>query len=218
MSTWRPSYPASQRNPRPVGWVARNGLPWRRNWALTTAYHGGGAQQRCKQSIGCTPWHTLPWVLGKAARRILRYSGMSPKCGLVQRTYPKIDLSAARKWKEEVRVPDDGRRASHIHNPRFYHYRGGMANECLRSHSRLAELIAAKKQETYSTTISWIRAKVSFAILRCALLCVRGSRAKRRRSADVKERDLEIDKESAGLNWTLLIIVDSLFYQFLLIS
>jgi len=32
------------------------------------------------------------------------------------------------------------------------------------------------------------------------LLCVRGSRAKRRRSADVKERDQEIDKESAGLN------------------
>ena len=39
-----------------------------------------------------------------------------------------------------------------------------------------------------------------FAILRSALLYVRGSRAKRRRSADVKERDQEIDKESAGLN------------------
>ena len=31
---------------------------------------------------------------------------------------------------------------------------GGMANKCLRYHSRLAELIAAKKQETSSTTIS----------------------------------------------------------------
>jgi len=50
------------------------------------------------------------------------------------------------------------------------------------------------------TIISWIRAKVSFAILRSALLCVRGSRVKRRRSTDTKERDLEIDKESAGLN------------------
>jgi len=63
----------------------------------------------------------------------------------------------------------------------------------------LAELIAAKKQETYSTAISWIRAKVSFAIPRSALLCVRGSRAKRGRSAVVKERGLEIE-ESAGLN------------------
>ena len=30
----------------------------------------------------------------------------------------------------------------------------------------LAELLSAKKQESYVTTISWVRAKVSFAILR----------------------------------------------------
>ena len=46
--------------------------------------------------------------------------------------------------EEEVRVPGDGSTARHIHTRRFYHYRG-MANECLRYHSRLAELIAAKK-------------------------------------------------------------------------
>jgi len=32
------------------------------------------------------------------------------------------------------------------------------------------------------------------------LLYITGSRAKRRRSADAKERDLEIDKQPAGLN------------------
>ena len=53
---------------------------------------------------------------------------------------------------------------------------GGMADECLRYLSRLAELLSAKKQESYTTTISWVRAKVSFAILRSALLCLRGSR------------------------------------------
>ena len=40
----------------------------------------------------------------------------------------------------------------------------GMADECLRYHSRLAELLSAKKQESYAITISWVRAKVSFAI------------------------------------------------------
>ena len=49
---------------------------------------------------------------------------------------------------------------------------GGMANECKRFHSRLAELLALKKGDDYATTISWIRAKVSFAILRSALLCL----------------------------------------------
>ena len=42
---------------------------------------------------------------------------------------------------------------------------GGMAKECIRYHSRLAELIAAKKGEQYSQTISWIRARTCFALL-----------------------------------------------------
>ena len=41
----------------------------------------------------------------------------------------------------------------------------GMADECKRFHSRLAELLALKKVDDYATTISGIRAKVSFAIL-----------------------------------------------------
>ena len=36
---------------------------------------------------------------------------------------------------------------------------GGMGKECIRYHTRLAELIAAKKGEHYSQTISWIRGK-----------------------------------------------------------
>ena len=35
---------------------------------------------------------------------------------------------------------------------------------------------------------------MSFAILRSALLCLRGSRTRRRRNLDVKDRDLEIEK------------------------
>ena len=84
-------------------------------------------------------------------------------------------------------------RARHIHTTGIYKT-GGMADECLRYHSRLAELLSAKKQESYATTISWVRAKVSFAILRSALLCLRGSRTPRRRNLDVKDRDLEIEK------------------------
>ena len=34
--------------------------------------------------------------------------------------------------------------------------------------------------ESYVTTMSWIRARVSFALLRLALLCLRGPGAKRR--------------------------------------
>ena len=71
---------------------------------------------------------------------------------------------------------------------------GGMADECRRFHNRLAELLALKKGDDYATTISWIRAKVSFAILRSALLCLRGTRSKRR-AANIS--DIDITSESA---------------------
>ena len=70
---------------------------------------------------------------------------------------------------------------------------GGMAEECKRFHSRLAELIAIKKGEQYSTTLSWIRSKVSFAILRSALLCLRGSRSRRREPLNIRDTDFEVD-------------------------
>ena len=45
----------------------------------------------------------------------------------------------------------------------------GMAVECKRFHSKLAELIAIKKGKEYSTTMSWICSKVSFALLRSCI-------------------------------------------------
>ena len=70
---------------------------------------------------------------------------------------------------------------------------GGMSNECQRYHSRLAELLAVKKQESYASTITWIRTRVSFAILRSALVCLRGSRSRRRTTPNIQETDLELE-------------------------
>ena len=68
-----------------------------------------------------------------------------------------------------------------------------MSDECQRYHSRLAELLAVKKQESYASTIAWIRARVSFAILRSALVCLRGSRTRRRTIPNIQETDLELE-------------------------
>ena len=76
---------------------------------------------------------------------------------------------------------------------------GGTADERVKYHSRLAELIANKKGESYSSAISWIRAKVSFAIVRSAILCLRGS-ISRSRQLDFVESDLRIDNIRACPN------------------
>ena len=42
---------------------------------------------------------------------------------------------------------------------------------------RLADLIFEKRNESYSDTMNYIRTKVSFALIRNAVLCIRGCRA-----------------------------------------
>lgn len=73
-----------------------------------------------------------------------------------------------------------------------------MADKCKRYHSRLAELLPTKKGEDYNTTYNvGIRDKVSFALLRSALLCLRGSRCTRRATAplNITDNNFETDKE-----------------------
>ena len=69
---------------------------------------------------------------------------------------------------------------------------GGMGKECLMYHSRLAQLIAIKKREQYAKTISWIRSRTSFVLLRFALVCLRGSRT-RRVPCDIKNVDIDVE-------------------------
>ena len=52
---------------------------------------------------------------------------------------------------------------------------GGMADECKRYHSRLAEFISFKKGEDYMT---WIRSKVSFTLPRSYAYEVRAQKDK----------------------------------------
>ena len=81
----------------------------------------------------------------------------------------------------------------------FFSKTGGMAAECKRYRSRLAELLATKKGASYATIMSWIRARVSFPLLRSALLCLRGSRAKRRIHLELPDIDFDKDRGHANI-------------------
>ena len=51
-------------------------------------------------------------------------------------------------------------------------------------------IIISNKQ--YAKTISWIRTRTSFALLRSALVCLRGSRT-RRVPCDIKNVDIDVE-------------------------
>ena len=52
-----------------------------------------------------------------------------------------------------------------------------MGKECEIFHKRLADKIEGKTGERYEKVITYIRCKVSFLVLRAALMCLRGSRS-----------------------------------------
>ena len=56
---------------------------------------------------------------------------------------------------------------------------GGMAREATAFHKRLADELSRKQDKQYSIVMGWIRCRLSFAILRSAILCIRGSRSSR---------------------------------------
>ena len=86
-------------------------------------------------------------------------------------------------------------------SPLVFSTTGGMGDECNRFHKRLAELLSIKKGEKYADTISciWIRSKVSFALIRSALLCLRGLRSTRR-TFDTSNVDFNLENVIARLN------------------
>ena len=96
---------------------------------------------------------------------------------------------------------------------------GGMGKECLKYHSRLAQLIAIKKGEQYAKTISWIRTRTSFALLRSALVCLRGSRT-RRVPCDIKNVDIDVEVVEGAIKsdyWCVSLLHIYLFISLLLL-
>ena len=77
--------------------------------------------------------------------------------------------------------------------PLVFNTSGGLSDECNSYHSRFAELLAVKKQESYVSTIAWIRTRVSFANLRSVLVCLRGSRFRTKITPNIQETDLELE-------------------------
>ena len=80
--------------------------------------------------------------------------------------YKKNENVKKRQYVERLMEIEQG-----TFTPLVFTTTGRMADEFVKYHSRLAELIANKKGESYSSAISWIRAKVYFAIVRSAILC-----------------------------------------------
>ena len=67
---------------------------------------------------------------------------------------------------------------------------GGAGAEATIAIKRIASLLAAKRRESYSKIISWMRCSLAFSLARSAIRCLRGSRSIRRRAREFAPVDL----------------------------
>ena len=54
---------------------------------------------------------------------------------------------------------------------------GGMGRAAINTYRRLATLISTKRDDIYSNTMGWIRCRLSFSLLRAAIMSIRGARS-----------------------------------------
>ena len=60
--------------------------------------------------------------------------------------------------------------------PAVFSTTGGMGKASSSLYKRIASLLSEKTGEAYSTTMAWIRCRLSFALLRSSIMCIRGAR------------------------------------------
>ena len=89
----------------------------------------------------------------------------------IETIYRKHENEKKRKYNDRVLNNEHG-----SFTPLVFAINGGMSHENTIYHKQLAEKIATKTQHRYDQVMAWIRCKLSFLIMKSALLCLRGSR------------------------------------------
>ena len=65
-----------------------------------------------------------------------------------------------------------------------------MGEEATVFYKRMAELISMKTKKSYSEVMRIIRCRLSFSLIRSAILCIRGSRSAKHRPFRIEDIDI----------------------------
>jgi hypothetical protein len=88
--------------------------------------------------------------------------------------FHQAERAKIREYRERIREVEHG-----DFNPLVFTCTGGMAPQCHLVMKRLAEQLSKRQNIQQSVVSGWLRCRLSFALLRTTLLCVRATRRKR---------------------------------------
>jgi hypothetical protein len=86
--------------------------------------------------------------------------------------YRRNELEKRRAYDERIREVEHG-----SFSPLVFSTAGSMGATANVAYKRIASMIAEKHGKRYSKTINWLRCRLSFSLLRSAIMFLRGSRS-----------------------------------------
>ena len=104
--------------------------------------------------------------------RVFNPHAPSNRCSNISSCYKKHERIKKTTYEQRIREVEHA-----TFTPLVLSATGGLANEASTFYKRLATLLAIKRNDNYSTTLSWIRNRLSFSLLRSAIRCIRGTRS-----------------------------------------
>ena len=103
--------------------------------------------------------------------RVFHPNAPSARTASLTSQYSKHERSKRRQYEQRVREVEG---ASFV--PLVFTTAGGMGPACATTFKRLANLLAIRHDLPYASMLNWIRCRASYALLRSAIVSLRGSR------------------------------------------
>ena len=104
--------------------------------------------------------------------RVFHPNASSYRSMSLQGGFRRHEQAKKREYGERVREVEHG-----VFTPLVLSTTGSLGREATTFYKRLANLISIKQQVHYSQVMCWLRCRISMAVLRSAIRCVRGSRS-----------------------------------------
>ena len=104
--------------------------------------------------------------------RVFNPCARSNRQATLQATYRRHEQEKKRQYDQRIREIEHA-----TFTPLVLSVTGGMGRSATTFYKRLAAMIGEKKDTSYSRTISWIRCRLSFSLLRATIMAIRGARS-----------------------------------------
>ena len=137
------------------------------------------------------------WQRGQTAFfdvRITHVNAANQQKDNTKKIFRQHEQAKKREYMERVLQVENG-----SFTPLVFGTNGGLGEECQRFLQTLANKLASKDGENYAQTMTWLRTRLSFEILRSAIACVRGSRVPFRSNNQEELRDFDLKVIQGGL-------------------